>query len=31
VLEDNAPMNNALRNLAVKPLRLYRVYEMPIP
>jgi hypothetical protein len=23
-------MNNALRNLAVKPLRRYRVYEMPI-
>ena len=30
VLEDNVRMNNALRNLAVKPLRRYRVYEMPI-
>ncbi len=30
VLEDNAPMNNALRRLAAKPLRRYRVYEMPI-
>lgn len=27
VLEDNVPMNNALRHLAVKPLRRYRVYE----
>lgn len=30
VLEDNVPMNNALRNLEVKPLRRYRVYEMPM-
>jgi len=30
VLEDNAPMNNALRNLGVKDLRRYRVYEMAI-
>jgi len=30
VLEDNAPMNNALRHLQAKPLRRYRVYEMPI-
>ena len=30
VLEDNIRMNNALRNLAVKPLRRYRVYQMPI-
>jgi GNAT superfamily N-acetyltransferase len=30
VLEDNIPMNNALQNLEVKPLRRYRVYEMPI-
>ena len=30
VLEDNVRMNNALQNLAVKPLRRYRVYEMPI-
>lgn len=30
VLEDNVPMNNALRRLGVKPLRRYRVYEMPI-
>ena len=28
VLEDNAPMNNALRRLGVKDLRRYRVYEM---
>jgi ribosomal protein S18 acetylase RimI-like enzyme len=27
VLEDNAPMNNALINLGVKPLRRYRVYQ----
>jgi hypothetical protein len=27
VLEDNAPMNNALGRLGVKPLRRYRVYE----
>jgi GNAT superfamily N-acetyltransferase len=30
VLEDNVPMNNALRALGVKDLRRYRVYEMPI-
>ncbi len=30
VLEDNAPMNNALRRLGVKNLRRYRVYEMDI-
>ena len=30
VLEDNAPMNNALKNLGVKDLRRYRVYEMAI-
>ncbi len=30
VLEDNAPMNNALRRLGVKDLRRYRVYEMGI-
>jgi ribosomal protein S18 acetylase RimI-like enzyme len=30
VLEDNAPMNNALRRLGVKDLRRYRVYEMNI-
>jgi GNAT superfamily N-acetyltransferase len=30
VLEDNVPMNNALRGLGVKPLRRYRVYEMGI-
>lgn len=30
VLEDNYPMNNALRRLGVKDLRRYRVYEMPI-
>jgi len=30
VLEDNAPMNNALRRLGVKDLRRYRVYQMPI-
>jgi ribosomal protein S18 acetylase RimI-like enzyme len=30
VLEDNAPMNNALRRLGAKLLRRYRVYEMPI-
>ncbi len=30
VLEDNVPMNNALRKLGVKDLRRYRVYEMPI-
>ncbi len=30
VLEDNVRMNNALRNLGVKALRRYRVYEMGI-
>ena len=30
VLEDNQRMNNALMRLGVKPLRRYRVYEMPI-
>jgi ribosomal protein S18 acetylase RimI-like enzyme len=30
VLEDNVPMNNALRRLGVRDLRRYRVYEMPI-
>lgn len=30
VLEDNVPMNNALRGLEVQPLRRYRVYEMSI-
>ena len=30
VLEDNAPMNNAIRKLGAKPLRTYRVYEMAI-
>jgi len=30
VLEDNAPMNNAINKLGAKPLRRYRVYEMKI-
>ncbi len=30
VLEDNVPMNNALRKLEVTALRRYRVYQMPI-
>jgi GNAT superfamily N-acetyltransferase len=30
VLEDNYPMNNAIIKLGAKPLRRYRVYEMPI-
>jgi ribosomal protein S18 acetylase RimI-like enzyme len=30
VLEDNDRMNNALMKLNVKPLRRYRVYQMPI-
>ena len=30
VLEDNTPMNNALRRLGVKDLRRYRVYEMGV-
>jgi ribosomal protein S18 acetylase RimI-like enzyme len=27
VLEDNAPMNNAIRKLNAKPLRRYRVFD----
>jgi GNAT superfamily N-acetyltransferase len=30
VLEDNAPMNNAIRKLGARPLRRYRIYEMPL-
>ncbi len=30
VLEDNDRMNNALYKLGVKPLRKYRIYQMPI-
>jgi ribosomal protein S18 acetylase RimI-like enzyme len=30
VLEDNAPMNNAIIKLAAKPLRLYRIYQKSI-
>ncbi len=30
VLEDNAPMNNAIRKLGAKPLRRYRIYEKKI-
>jgi ribosomal protein S18 acetylase RimI-like enzyme len=30
VLEDNHRMNNALMKLNVKPLRRYRIYQMPI-
>jgi GNAT superfamily N-acetyltransferase len=30
VLEDNAPMNNAILKLGAKPLRRYRVYQMVI-
>ena len=30
VLEDNAPMNNAILKLGASPLRRYRVYEMAI-
>jgi ribosomal protein S18 acetylase RimI-like enzyme len=30
ILEDNFPMNNALKNLGVKNLRRYRVYQKPI-
>jgi ribosomal protein S18 acetylase RimI-like enzyme len=30
VLEDNQRMNNTLTRLGVKPLRRYRIYEMPI-
>jgi hypothetical protein len=31
VLEDNAPMNNAIVKLGARPLRRYRIFEMPIP
>jgi ribosomal protein S18 acetylase RimI-like enzyme len=27
VLEDNAPMNNAIKKLNAKPLRRYRIYQ----
>ena len=30
VLEDNAPMNNAIVKLGAKPLRRYRIFEMPV-
>lgn len=30
VLEDNAPMNNAILKLGAKPIRRYRVYQMDI-
>ena len=30
VLEDNAPMNNAIRKLNAKPLRRYRIYQKAI-
>jgi hypothetical protein len=30
VLEDNAPMNNAIIKLNAKPLRRYRIYQKPI-
>ena len=30
VLEDNAPMLNAMGNLGLEPLRRYRVYEMAL-
>jgi hypothetical protein len=30
VLEDNAPMNNAIKKLNAKPLRKYRIYERSI-
>jgi GNAT superfamily N-acetyltransferase len=30
VLEDNGPMNNAIFKLNAKPMRRYRVYQMPI-
>jgi GNAT superfamily N-acetyltransferase len=30
VLEDNAPMNNAILKLGAKPLRRYRVYQMAL-
>ena len=31
VLEDNAPMNNAIRKLGARPLRRYRIYEKTFP
>jgi hypothetical protein len=30
VLEDNVPMNNAIKKLNARPLRRYRVYERDI-
>jgi GNAT superfamily N-acetyltransferase len=30
VLEDNVPMNNAIRKLNAKPMRRYRIYEMSL-
>ena len=30
VLEDNAPMNNAIKKLGAKPFRRYRIYEKNI-
>jgi GNAT superfamily N-acetyltransferase len=30
VLEENGPMNNAIVKLGAKPLRKYRIYEVPI-
>jgi GNAT superfamily N-acetyltransferase len=30
VLEDNAPMNNAIMKLGAKPLRRYRIFDIPI-
>jgi GNAT superfamily N-acetyltransferase len=30
VLEDNGPMNNAILKLGAKPLRRYRIYQMPV-
>jgi hypothetical protein len=30
ILEDNFPMNNALKNLGAKDLRRYRVYQKAI-
>jgi hypothetical protein len=31
VLEDNAPMNNAILKLGAKPLRRYRIYQRSLP
>jgi hypothetical protein len=31
VLEDNDPMNNAIRKLDAKPLRRYRIYQKSLP